>query len=53
MKKFFLCKYLLSIVDLNVQRNQGTAHYLLAAKGSNEHLADLPFKWYFIEVFPS
>ena len=34
MKKFFLWKQLLSTVDLNDQRNQGTAHYLLAAKGS-------------------
>ena len=33
---------ILSTVDLNVQRNQGTAHYLFAAT----------FKWYFIEVSP-
>ena len=49
-EKAFQYKQSFLTADLNVQRDQWTAHYLSPAKGSNEHLADLPFKCYFIEV---
>ena len=49
-EKAFQYKQSFLTADLNVQRDQWTAHNLSPAKGSNEHLADLPFNGYFIEV---